>query len=314
MQASELQALVDAGDGEGAMIKLQNELAQLRTQANDTLPKCVAPALGSQCCVQINPFFASSIKHCSGIAGQICRHALIEKLQVSLLPALCCNMFNQTMSSAQSKLHTHTEARHIWHHVASRALEERRRQLAQLRDVLSGSVDGEAALARLRGAEGRLRADITAAQVLHHSLFSFKACIASAAAAMAEPRWRASAARRAACAPMSSPRGWFTIPLSFIMMHQLCLVWPGRTMAHAKLTWCLCSLVLISHHVSFGSVACAKTKRASKQASTAKRACWHRQYTPVTSVRHFTNCRIALQALVAPRRQQLASRCMTQSQ
>ena len=208
MQASELQALVDAGDGEGAMIKLQNELAQLRTQANDTLPKCVAPALGSQCCVQINPFFASSIKHCSGIAGQIWRHALIEELQVSLLPALCCNMFNQTMSSAQSKLHTHTEARHIWHHVASRALEERRRQLAQLRDVLSGSIDGEAALARLRGAEGRLRADITAAQVLHHS---FMECNASAAAAMAGPRGRASAARRAACTPVSPPRKCFTV-------------------------------------------------------------------------------------------------------
>lgn len=41
LQASELQALVDTGDGEGAIVKLQNELADLRTQANSVLPKCV---------------------------------------------------------------------------------------------------------------------------------------------------------------------------------------------------------------------------------------------------------------------------------
>jgi hypothetical protein len=48
-----------------------------------------------------------------------------------------------------------------------RALEERRRQLAELRAVLDNGVESEAGLQRLRAAEGRLRADITATQSLN---------------------------------------------------------------------------------------------------------------------------------------------------
>ena len=46
-----------------------------------------------------------------------------------------------------------------------RSVEERRRHLQELKGVLDNGVDSEAGLQRLRTAEGRLRADIAAAQV-----------------------------------------------------------------------------------------------------------------------------------------------------